>query len=1099
MKDQYSFSLHPITKNLTIMLKRILFLAIISIVAASTTRAQVTTSSITGVILSEKNEPLAGATIVATHVPTGSKYTTTSQTSGRFSFPNIAPGGPYTITATFVGLNQYQKTDIMAPLGDKYDISIQLTSATKELETVVVSGTRSAVQKTGASTNISRRQIITVPNASRGLTGLTKLTPQANGNSFAGMNQRYNNITIDGSVFNNNFGRSGDGMVPGGSASAISIDALDQIQVNIAPFDVRQAGFVGGGINAVTRRGTNNWYATAYTYFKPESFYGTKVKDRKVDNSNLSSNVYGASIGGAIIKNKLFFFINAEKEKSTRPGQTWLAKRPGKNDGNPLVTPVLATDLDNLSAFLKKEYSYETGGYEGYNFGVDNYKVLGRLDWNISDKHRLTLRYTQSETNDDDQVNTSSSIGSRISNGRRGTQTGGLAYENTNFLNNTTVKSGVVELNSAFSDKISNQLIASYTDNQPKRIPNSDASFVDIMRAGDPNNVYISFGTDLFSYKNYIVDRAFNAAENITFNLGKHNVTFGGSFDHMEFQNSFTSGSGGGYYRYASLQDFLDKKAPVVFAVSYDPNNRLGINVPSAKFNQLGIYLQDIWSVNNNFKLTYGLRVDRPSYPYKPQRNPALEALTFKDENGNDEKFDVSKFPDSKLLISPRVGFTYDVEGNKSLIVRGGTGIFTGRIPFIWLVNQVGDNGVVRAQYMASGAELASIKYSTDRTTYIPANPPAVGTTIPSGSSYSATVKDFKMPQVWRTNLAFDKKIATNTIVSLEAIYTKIINNVYYRNANLGTQAGTLGGSADKRPIYNRRFNAGMDQMNVLDNINKGMSFAITPMIQRTFTNGWEASLAYTYTFAQDVAIGSSDQAGSGWTTNQIAGNPNRPELGYSNYSIPHRIVGSASYKFDYLNKKMATTIGLYYSGMSQDRYSYRYGGDINGDNASNDIIYIPKNASEINFAPTFVSGGVTYTAQQQSDAFFAFIENDSYLKKHKGQYMDRYGATLPWNHTVDLRILQDFYVTAAGKKHTIQVSADFTNLLNLLNKDWGYKYSYNFGGFQDQPILGLVSGFNKANPLYTFNPSGATKVYQPDYTTRSTWGLVLGVRYIFN
>ena len=347
---------------------------------------------------------------------------------------------------------------------------------------------------------------------------------------------------------------------------------------------------------------------------------------------------------------------------------------------------------------------------------------MGRLDWNISDKHRLTLRYTQSETNDDDQVNTSSSIGSRISNGRRGTQNGGLAYENTNFLNNTTVKSGVVELNSAFSNKISNQLLVSYTDNQPKRIPNSEASFVDIMR--DPNNVYISFGTDLFSYKNYIVDKALNAAENVTFNLGKHNLVFGGSFEHMEFQNSFTSGSGGGYYRYASLQDFLDRKAPVVFAVSYDPNNPLGIAVPSAKFNQIGIYVQDILTANNKFKLTYGLRVDVPTYPYTPPKNPALEAVTFKDENGNDEKFDVSQFPDSKPLFSPRVGFNYDIDGNKSLIFRGGSGIFTGRIPFIWLVNQVGDNGIVRAQYMASSTELAGITYSTDRTTYIPANPP---------------------------------------------------------------------------------------------------------------------------------------------------------------------------------------------------------------------------------------------------------------------------------------------------------------------------------------------------------------------------------------
>ena len=326
-----------------------------------------------------------------------------------------------------------------------------------------------------------------------------------------------------------------------------------------------------------------------------------------------------------------------------------------------------------------------------------------------------------------------------------------------------------------------------------------------------------------------------------------------------------------------------------------------------------------------------------------------------------------------------------------------------------------------------------------------------------------------------------------------------MINNVYYRNANLGVQAGTLGGTVDKRPIYTTRLKANIAQMNVLDNINKGMSFAITPMIQRTFANDWEASLAYTYTFAQDVAIGSSDQAGSGWTTNQIINNPNKPELGLSNYSIPHRFVGYASYKFNYINRKMATTLGLYYSASSQERFVYRYGGDINGDNASNDIIYIPKDASEIKFASTFTASGVTYTAQQQSDAFFTYIENDKYLKKHKGQYMDRYGATLPWVHNIDLRVLQDFYFSTGSKKHTIQLSADVSNFLNLLNKNWGYKYSYNFGGFQDQPLLGLASGFNKADPQYTFNPAAATQVSLPDYTTRSTWGLVLGVRYIFN
>lgn len=1071
-------------------------------------KAQVTTSNISGVVLSEKNEPLVGATVVALQEATGSRYTTTSQSGGRFSFPNVVPGGPYSITATYAGLEPYKRADINVPLGEKFEISISLSASIKELETVLISGRRSAIQKTGASTNISSRQITTLPNTARGITGLTKLTPQSNGNSFAGMNSRYNNITIDGSVFNNNFGRSGDGFIPGGSAQAISVDAIDQVQVNIAPFDVRQAGFIGGGVNAVSKRGTNNLYATVYGFYRNQNFNGEKVRDITIDNPDRSNKIYGASVGGAIIKNKLFLFANFEKEMSTRPGQIWLANRPS-TVSNPQVTPVLASDLDAVSAFLKSEYGYETGAYEGYEFGVDNYKLLARLDWNITDKHRLTLRYTQSNTDDDEQVNNSSrptGIAS-FSNGRRGAKNSGMSYQNTNFVNNTKVKSGVLELNSTITKKISNQLLGSYTDNKPTRIPPSIVPFVDIMKAGDPNSVYISFGTDLFSYQNFIVDKAINVSDNITFNLGKHTLLVGGSYEHMEFENSFTSGAGGGYYRYSSVQAFLDKLAPVAFAVAYDPNNPLGIKVPAAKFNQLGVYVQDIWNVNNKLRLTYGLRVDKPSYPYKPDQNPALDSVPFKDANGNEEHFDVSQFPESKFLFSPRVGFNYDAYGDKALIIRGGTGLFTGRIPFIWLVNQVGDNGIVRAQYTASAADLLNIEYNLDRTTYIPTNPPGVGTSIPSGSAYSATVRDFKMPQVWRTNLAFDQKVGANTIVGVEAIYTKMINNVYYRNANLGSQSGNLGGTADNRPIYNARLNSAISAMNVLDNTSKGMSFSITPSIQKTFAKNWEASLAYTYTAAFDVAIGSSDQAGTGWTSNNIGANPNKPELGYSNYSIPHRVVAFASRRFEYFKKQMSTTVGIYYSGSNQERFSYRYGGDINGDgSATNDIIYIPRNASEIKFVEGFKSNGVTYTAQQQSDAFFAYVENDKYLRKHKGQVMERYGALLPWAHTVDMRILQDFSVRMGSKKHTLQISADVSNLLNLINKDWGYRYSYNFGTFQDQAILGLPSAgnntgaetYNKANPKYTFDPAGPNQSSQPNYSTASSWGIQLGVRYLF-
>jgi len=1086
-----------------------LLLVVLAIFISVAVTAQVTTGSITGVVKDKKGTPLTGATVTATHLPTGAIYTVVSRAGGRFDFNSVIPGGPYTITASYVGYKIFNISDVTVPLGDKYDITIEIGEDEVSLSEVVVTGSRSGSQKTGASSNFSRRQITNLPNISRSLTAVTRATPQSNGNSFAGMNNRFNNLTIDGSLFNNNFGRGGDGFVPGGASSAISIDAIDQIQVNIAPYDVRQAGFIGGGVNAITRRGTNNWYGTAYSFYRDQSFNGTKVIGRQVANQPRKTQIYGGSIGGPIIKDKLFFFVNAEYEQRTSPGQTWLAKRPGVNDGNPQVTPVLATDLDNLSTYLKNQYQINTGGYEGYNFGTKNLKFIGRLDWNVHKNHKFSLRFTRSETDDDDQVNTSSTSGIStpfaINNGRRGGTNGGLAYESSNFKNNVKVLSGVAELNSTFGKNVTNQLLVSYTDNQLDRVPPINVPFVDIMRG--PNDVYISFGTDLFSYLNFIDDNALNIANNVTVTLGKHTLTGGVSFEKMQFANSFTGAAGGSYYRYNSLADFLSNSAPAIFAVAYDPSNPKGIKVPEAKFNQLGLYLQDAWNVSEKFKLTYGVRVDQPFYPYTPPKNPALAALTFNDENRQPEKFDVSKWPASKMLFSPRVGFSYDPYGNRKLIIRGGTGLFTGRIPFIWLVNQVGDNGVVRATYQASTAELSGIRYNTDRTTYIPTNPPAVGTTTASNQNYSGVDDDFKMPQVWRTNLAVDQKLTNNLLLNIEGIFTKMVNNAYFRNANLGTQNGNLGGARDNRPFYNRRLVANADRMAVLDNTDKGFSAVFTVGLQKNFAKGWEANVSYTNTLAFDVAIGTSDQSASAWQTNGTYTDPNNPELGYSGFSVPHRFVAAFSKRFDYLNEKMATTISLFYSGQSQERYHFRYASDINGDGNNNDNIYIPKDPSEIQFVEGFRVGSNTYTAAQQSAAFFQFIENNPYLRKHKGQYMDRYAASLPFLHSLDLRVLQDFSLKAGNKKHTIQVSADVINFLNLLNSNWGHRYSYTFGTFSDLGLLGTPSAsnntgaevFNRNTPKYTFNPAGPTKAYQPNYSTSSTWGIQLGLRYIFN
>ncbi|MEO9004260.1 MAG: TonB-dependent receptor [Ginsengibacter sp.] len=1096
-------------KGLNVKLTRLLSLVLAAFIIPAAINAQVTTSSITGSVTLTNGDPLEGATVVAIHTPTGSRYTTTSQKSGQFNFPNVTPGGPYTVTATFVGLTPYQKTDIIAPLGDRYNIIIELSSSVKELQNIVISGRGSGLIKTGASTNFSSRQIQTQPNIGRSITGLTKTSPQANGNSFAGMNERYNNITIDGALFNNNFGRSGDGMIPGGGVSAISIDALDQIQLNIAPYDVRQAGFVGGGINAVTKRGTNTFTGTVYGFYRNQDFNGDKVKGVEFANAKKSTKIYGASVGGPIVKDKLFFFVNAEKEERTQPGQISVAKKPGVNDNDPNVTVPLASDLDKLSQYLKSTYNYDPGAYEGYDFATDNFKFVTRLDWNISNKNRLTLRYNQSETNDDNKINSNSGPSgiSRFSNSRGGgSPNAGLNFSGSNFKNNTKVNSTVAELNSTFSSKVSNQLIASYTRNQPVRIPNSTFPFVDIMNG---SSVYTSFGTDLYSYENKIDDKAYNIADNVTMNFGKHSLTAGASYDYFAVKNFFADAGGPGYYRFASLQDFLDNKPPVFFALTYgyDKKNPGYIPPAEATFGQVSVYLQDAWSINEKFKLTYGLRVDKPLYTFDAPKNPALQEVNFKDVAGNNETFDVSKWPKSRLLFSPRVGFNYTIP-DENLVIRGGTGVFTGRIPFIWLSNQVADNGVLRSIWtVSSPADLANYPFSPDRSTYFSKIPiPDAGTTIPAGRpSYSATVPDFKMPQVWRTSLAFDKKFATNYIFTLEGIFTKFINNVYFRNANLGAQDGTLNSPGDGRPYYSPRLNDNISLMTVMDNVNKGSSMVFTAQLQRSFSKNWTGSLAYTYTFANDLNIGTSDRASSSWSTNNIVDNPNQPELSYSNFSVPHRVVANFSYKFNYLKDHMATNIGLYYSGSSQERYHFRYNSDVNGDGQTNDLIYIPY-PSQITFVEGYKVGSKIFSAQQQKDAYFTFVDNNPYLKKHEGQYMDRNGALLPWVNSLDLRILQDFSFNTSKRKQTIQFSIDVVNLLNLLDNNWGTRYSYNFGSFSDQGILGIPSSanntggenFNKEAPKFTFNPDGPASAYRPDYSTYSTWGIQLGLRYIF-
>lgn len=1052
--------------------------------------AQVTSASITGVVTDSKGDNLPGATVVAVHEPSGTKYGTVTNVSGRYTLPSVRIGGPYTITFSFVGFKDLVKSGIITSLGTASNVDALLDDEGRVLEEVKISSSRSDVfssNRTGAATNINSTQLRSLPTISRSINDFTRLTPQSNGSSFAGRDGRYNNITIDGANFNNNFGLS-DANLPGGSAQPISLDAIEEVQVNIAPYDVRQANFTGAGVNVVTKSGTNQFKGSLYTYYRDQSFNGTRVGDTELPAAaKTTNNIYGGTIGGAIVKNKLFFFVSGEYEKNVRPGFNWIASRPGVTGSN--VSRTTAEDLERVSAFVKNKYNYETGAYEGYgdNFTLQNYKIMARLDWNINTKHKFNLRYSTVNNTDDQIINGTSAPNPRSTSNRLSQNS--LTYANSNYGFLNKVNSLAAELNSTFSSKFSNQFLATYTLAQDTRTSKSSPfPFIDIKKDGDS---YISLGYELFSYNNDVKNTTINFIDNLTYYAGKHTILAGVSYEQMYFGNSFLR-YGTSYYRFNSVDDFINGATPAAYAYTYSllPGGKLP--VADLTFGQGSAYIQDDFAINNKLKLTAGLRVDLPVYPVAPIENQAISALTFL----NGEKINTGLWPKSKPAFSPRVGFNWS---DKDWQVRGGTGIFNGRLPFVWFTNQPTNSGMIQYTYeTVNAADLAKFPFNADPAAHLDKLPKVAGQSAPS--SIAAVTPDFKMPQIWRTNLAVDKRIIGDIDLTVEAIYSKDLVTVYQRNINLGNPVGALTGP-DKRPTYTsatRRVNASITEAMVLDNTSKGGGWTITAEAKKRYRNFF-GSLAYAFNNVKDLTGNPGSQASSAWSNNRAVGSLNNLPLAFSEYAVPHRVIGSASYKFEYANH-LATTVSLFYQGSNQGRVSYVYNGDLNGDGINGaDLMYVPANASEIIFEDIVASGAVKYTAQQQSAAFFELIDNDKYLSKRKGQYVERNAGLMPWVNRFDFRLLQDFYINVKGQKNTLQLSVDVLNIGNLLNSKWGNRYRQVVSN-------GAILRYTKLNtsgqPMFQMAEIGGklrTDTFELNPVSTNTWGAQLGIRYIFN
>ncbi len=1055
--------------------------------------AQVTTSNITGVVTGSKNEGLVGANVKATNTSTGYTRMTITRADGRYDLTNLNPGGPYRIEVTFVGQSITAKEGVFLQLGNTEQVDFLAEGATTQLEGVVVTAAKgNRTLKTGTSTNFGDRQITTVPNISRSITNLTTLSPQAGGgNSFGGRDGRYNNIQIDGASFNNNFGLSNNPL-PGGAVSPISLDAIDEISVSVSPFDVRQANFTGAGISATTRRGTNKFTGSVYGYYRDEGFIGRKANGKAIPTlTKSSSKTYGAKIGGPIIKNKLFFFLNAEKVTVDQPGVNWKATRAGvPSDAN--TSRADAVDLDRVSDHLKTKYGYVTGPYENLgNFLTENKKMLARLDWNINNKHSASLRYNYSKTDDDQLLNGNSAPNPRGSSNRWSRNA--MSYENSNYANTNELKSYAFELKSNFSNKFSNQFLATFTEaNDPKRSSKSSIfPFIDIQKGGDN---YIAAGYELFSFGNDVQNNTTTFNDNITYTSGKHIITAGAAYEKIYVKNYFIR-YGTSYYRFSSVDDFINNAAPNAFAITYPAPGRSPF--VELDFGQASLYGQDEISVNNKLKVTVGLRADRPLFNNDLPSNSAIQALTFADLSGNPINFDVSKWPKERTYFSPRVGVNYDVLGNKELIIRGGAGIFTGRFPFVWFTNQPSSSGTSVVPFEAAPGDLGNYLFNPDPYAYVSSIPSTPGTP-PLPSSLAIVDPNFKMPQVARISAAVDKKLSKTWTLTLEGIYNKDINALLQYNANQKGPVGNTAG-AGSRDLFGtsnatRRINPGISEAMVLSNTDKGGAGIITAQLAKSFSNNWDFSIAYTHTETFDVSGNPGSQAASAWSNVQSVRGNNALDIAYSDFGTANRVVAYGSYKVNYA-KYLATTFSLVYTGYEQSRFGYRYINDYNQDGlGTNDLMYIPKNPSEI----TFVQNGV-FTPQQQSDAFFAYIDQDKYLRTHKGQVAERNGATFPWFSNLDLRILQDILPLTNKRNYGLQVSMEIENFTNLISSDWGVQKRTVYN---NAAILRVVSAPTTTTPatyrMELVNNQLPTKTFESVITAANTWRMNLGLRLNF-
>lgn len=1099
------------------MQKRLFLLVVTVLMLSFTAVAQVTTSGITGIVTAGGDEAI-GATITAKHVPSGSVYRAVTNVNGRYTITGMRAGGPYELAVSYIGYQTTKMTGFRLVLGQNTVMDVALSEGSELLQEIVVTADANNTMRSdrsGAVTNINADAMAAVPTIGRSMTDIMKLTPQsssASGMAIGGGNYRQSSITVDGAAFNNAFGL-GSSPLPGGG-TPISLDALEQMTVSITPYDVRQSGFIGGGINAVTKSGTNEFKGSAYTYLTSTSLKGNRVGDTVFSVDDGHNNTYGLSLGGSIIKDKLFFFVNGEYEDNVTVGPT---ARAG-NGSTPYTTtnrrPQLS-ELESLSSYMQNTWGLTTGAWQNYNVKTPAYRILARMDWNINEDHKFNVRFTKSNRKGSSMASTSRSIGSNQAtaiyggnqNAYGSNSNYGMSSVSSRYYAEYRFTSVAAELNSKFG-KLQNTLRGTYSfQDQPRSTEYGDSNPVVEIVMNDGQDHYPTWAMmgDVFTYGNLAQTKTTVITDELNMTLGKHNLFGGIQYEHNYAANGYAQAAAG-YYAFEATQEEVSAgnwaavfgRAPRLFGITYGNNAAHSMFTSEMKTNQWSLYLQDNISWSERFRMSLGVRFELPSYPsLNGNYNADYYSLNF-----GGRHFRTDNVPDASVSFSPRVGFNWDITGERKYILRGGTGLFVGRMPFVWLVSAVGNSGMGQTSYVATpdnGNKLPSFTMSQEDMLK------QIGATSATSVPYSPTIlsEDLRMPKTWKGSLAFDAKLPWDIDFTVEGIFNKDLNPVVVSNANVywdGQSTVELGHGdvRHKMSTYNAQ------SAYVLENAGSKAYYAsLSFQLRKSFDFGLDLNASYTLSKAKSYTEGIGDQVSSAYNNYRNSINAvNDNETGYATYVAPNRFLASASYTLKE-SKNATSRFSLVYDAYqygylgsyAYSRYSYIFASNVNNDpSAPGNLIYVPASRQELNswdFAENGTVDGQTYTADMQRDDFWAFINQDDYLKDRKGQYAERGGAKMPWHHQLDFKYLRDMNVRIGKTKHSLQLGMDVENLLNFFCKDWGgYKQvtgntllTYNKG----QYTYNLVNGARHLSTSQNYDSSV------------STYRIMFTIRYLFN